>query len=508
MVVVKGSPGAIAPAVAGYFREGGGVQAAAVGHLHCVHHLLPGLEGDAEGEKVRRNALQGGEGAKGEGGGLPGVVDAVNSDCLLLKVIVAGNCAVSPAGHRAQTFAAAVDAGHGDAVRDIPALAGNAAQAAVPGYVGLGGTGAEHSPGEPRDTARKGAVVGPHGSHTGAGEGSAHLAPAQDTAGALILGGDGATVVTLVEDRFEQSGGIHQQIFTVQLQILLGVQGELRGDRSRNAAHVGVGLDAALIPAAYHPARAALGPLGRSVLLHRLFRNLGQFHNGFPGLVKLPDDSSGGGMQLLVGLAGPLGHLIHPLADVIQVPVQLVQALLSLVAQGVQIAVQDILDDIGLAVNHPELLHAALAEVLDMAVQGIEGLFQCPGGPVHVTAGVAHLISGLLPQCCQTVRQVERVGAHGLQMAADAAEVPVEIDGTHIPALIGIQDASQIQAGRSLEGVLDKGLQPVGLVRDLTQLRHKTAVFPLQCVQRGGETVSGVGQAVLQSAGQIFQPLA
>ena len=132
-----------------------------------------------------------------------------------------------------------------------------------------------------------------------------------------------------------------------------------------------------------------------------------------------------------------------------------------------------------------------------MAVQGIEGLFQCPGGPVHVTAGVAHLISGLLPQCCQTVRQVERVGAHGLQMAADAAEVPVEIDGTHIPALIGIQDASQIQ-----------GLQPVGLVRDLTQLRHKTAVFPLQCVQRGGETVSGVGQAVLQSAGQIFQPLA
>ena len=58
-------------------------------------------------------------------------------------------------------------------------------------------------------------------------------------------------------------------------------------DSSRNAAHVGVGLDAALIPAAYHPARAALGPLGRSVLLHRLFRNLGQFHNGFPGLVKL-----------------------------------------------------------------------------------------------------------------------------------------------------------------------------------------------------------------------------
>ena len=213
-------------------------------------------------------------------------------------------------------------------------------------------------------------------------------------------------------------------------------------------------------------------------------------------------------MQLLVGLAGPLGHLIHPLADVIQVPVQLVQALLSLVAQGVQIAVQDILDDIGLAVNHPELLHAALAEILDMAVQGIEGLFQRPGGPVHVTAGVAHLISGLLPQRCQTVRQVERVGTHGLQMAADAAEVPVEIDGTHIPALIGIQDASQIQAGRSLEGVLDKGLQPVGLVRDLTQLRHKTAVFPLQCVQRGGETVSGVGQAVLQSAGQIFQPLA
>ena len=61
VVVVKGSPGAIAPAVAGYFREGGGVQAAAVGHLHCVHHPLPGLEGDAEGEKVRRNALQGGD---------------------------------------------------------------------------------------------------------------------------------------------------------------------------------------------------------------------------------------------------------------------------------------------------------------------------------------------------------------------------------------------------------------------------------------------------------------
>ena len=84
---------------------------------------------------------------------------------------------------------------------------------------------------------------------------------------------------------------------------------------------------------------------------------------------------------------------------------------------------------------------------------------------------------------------------------------PLKSMEPHIPALIGIQDASQIQAGRSLEGVLDKGLQPVGLVRDLTQLRHKTAVFPLQCVQRGGETVSGVGQAVLQSAGQIFQPL-
>ena len=206
-------------------------------------------------------------------------------------------------------------------------------------------------------------------------------------------------------------------------------------------------------------------------------------------------------MEGVVVRSRGLGHAVYPVLDGGELPVNVVQGGLSLVAKGVGIGFQQIPDGVCLLVDRVQVFLKIGGEVVPCLVQSGEGLVQGVEGPVDVLTGLPQRLGGLIVDVIPLAGQFCRQTGNLLQRAGD-----------------GLHMARQIQRGEGELKCLLKlsgGNQPCHiryiLLYVVQLFRHGLAVGAdeLELVPDGGDGVlqraNGLSQAAVRLTGQLFQ---